>query len=231
MCDNKTNILIIFTGAVRECIDDINTNIKTCKSSFDEKVYNVQTVFSTWYPVKKSIDTQYDYDTENLNLQIKNEIDYEIFFEQQEINKYAKTQNGMTAVQNCHLRNIAQSLQDMNLNVDYVMVLRNDLLFKMDNINKYLTTGFHVPKVFWGNHGSPSSINDHIFLCPYSNFLRLSNFTDEDLHHMAESSHDGETLRAKILSAIDSSINIINDDDIVKCVLKRRTEGMWGWKK
>lgn len=217
------NVALIFIGAVRECSDFINENIKSLKESFGESC-KITVVFSTWVPSQEKYFTSgvlytYDYDYFKILKQIENITDVNIFLKQQPLEDYVSLKNGCKPIFIYQLIEIAKYFKEHELKFDFVFKTRHDINLKIIHPEKYFNNFFNISPIHFNNL-TPSTLpinsNDHFFICSYENFMK---FNELNFKEIAEQAGDNEHFNYLVLKLL-VEISYLDFSDIEKYVVR-----------
>lgn len=126
--------------------------------------------------------------------------------------------NKYTTVSLMYYKYIQECINQHNLQYDYVIKIRNDVLLKINNIKKYFNEKTYVAPRYWFCANIKNTANDHLIITPFTKFMSI-DFSDENINNLARVSYDTEILTENLFLP-DSTIDVT---DVVEYVLN----GTW----
>lgn len=224
-------LAIVFTGAVRECIKSIRRNIVEFTDCFN--AYNPEIIFSSWLPTKEvfmyyGINYANDYDLDILREQTKGIVHTEILLKQ-DLTTYYRNNGHKGPITLLHrLREVAKYLKKENKTYDYIVLSRHDNQVKMQNVEKYFQNEIFIAPLYWNANlkYSTTDISDHLFIMPYSTFIKILDIPEETIIDMCQRSFDDEQFAANLIKYI-GDIRFIEDNDILTFINRNMSCRHW----
>jgi len=227
---------LIFVGAIRECLDDIKTNIQALKDCFP--THDVEVIFLTWYPKKGTYSNHkvneganylYDYDINLLNEQIKDVVDIPIFLEQKDMSQYHQCRDDGFPFFAYNLIYIAKYLKENNKKYDYIIRSRHDNFVRIKDAEKFFNENANVSPCFHigDKQFNRTETSSHFFITSYNNFLKLKDLSDDQIKHFCENSVNNEQFDAHMLNHIAGNIEFIEPSDFLNFRNRRLSFRVW----
>jgi hypothetical protein len=175
--------LCYFYGIIRTDINLLKNVIKENKENFLNK--NVDYFLITCNPIDN-----YNYDKQDLIIQLGKEVNI-IFIENycEYLNEILI--NGTYNQENKFHVEIFNFIKNQNINYDYIIGLRSELLIKINNIDNYFNENTIIPPRYYYNLNPNLLGNNHFYIIPFQTFINL-NLSFKNINEIDKISFDCE---------------------------------------
>ena len=197
-------ILCFVTGAIRNDPDDIRKNIMSIKKQIHEDDM-CHFVFLTWNPIigtfffnRCNVNYYYNYNKDELIEKISDVIDTFIFKDSPDLKLVETCINDAPPIAAYFQTYIHEYLKQSNLQYDYVIKTRNDLLIELNDIYKFFNDSTYIPPCFWLNRVLR---NGHFYITSYNKFMEF-DFSIQNIKRQTKISWDYEDLDYNLINPV-----------------------------
>ncbi|MEX0597255.1 MAG: hypothetical protein WD512_12245 [Candidatus Paceibacterota bacterium] len=191
------NILCFFIGAIRNDLLEIKNNITMFKRTLElqrnKNKFNIKYVLITRNP-----DNVNPYNIDELYKELGNSV--EIVIEEPDLEMLnIKCKNNATVIGLTFHTHIKDYINKCKSEFDFIIKCRNDMLIRLNNINKYFNENLVVvPPRYWFNEDKNNLSNDHFYIMHYKHFNEL-DFTYKNIKILSQISHDCEEVNYNLI--------------------------------
>jgi hypothetical protein len=179
------NILCVFVGQLRLDLNTLIRNINIFKKNFENTDINIQYL----YFINGTNFNYYDYDYSAKELFNH----AHVIYAEEETTVVSK--NKRSVISCLYNKYIQQHIRSNNLDIDYVIKIRNDLYIDINHIKKYFDNSTVVAPRYWHNSIKNKDCcgNNHFYIIPYTKFMNL-DFSDDMIFKLAKKCYDTEEI-------------------------------------